>query len=197
MLIAIISSGGGGQPPSVPNRTGPSAVAAAVPSVLPAPSTPSPTTSPASPPPPRPVRLLIPALQVDAAVENVGVDAGGALGTPQNVWNVGWFSPGPAPGASGDAVVDGHLGLPGYPLVFSRLAKLHVGDLIKVVSADLTTRSFAVASVTSWPALSHPTGLFATAGPPRLSLITCGGEYSWSSQTYADRVVVEANLSAA
>ena len=170
----------------------PSAPEAAV-----APAAPAPTDSPtpAAPPafgPPRPVRLLIPSLNLDAAVEGVGLDGSGAMGTPQNPWNVGWYNPGPAPGAGGDAVIDGHLGLPGYPLVFSGLGKLRLGDLITVLRSDGVRSEFAVRSMASWPANSHPPGLFDPSGAPRLSLITCTGSYSGGSQTYADRLVVEA-----
>lgn len=170
-------------------------VALTVPSDLPTPLASIPTPTPPPPAPPRPARLLIPSLNLDAAVEDVGVDASGAMETPRNLWNVGWFSAGPAPGGPGDAVMDGHLGLPGSPLVFSGLAKLRVGDLIRVVGADGTTRDFSVTSTASWSATSHPSGLFDTAGDSRLSLITCAGAYLRSSQTYADRLVVEATFS--
>ena len=117
------------------------------------------------------------------------------MGTPHNIWNVGWFSPGTLPGAAGDAVIDGHLGLPGYPLIFNGLGKLRVGAVITLVGADGTRRDFAVTSSARWPADSHPSGLFETEGAPRLTLITCDGAYLRGSQTYADRLIVEAALS--
>ena len=116
------------------------------------------------------------------------------MDTPRNIWNVGWYSSGPVPGATGDAVIDGHLGLPGQPLVFNRLSKLRVGDLITVVGADGSRRDFAVNSTASWPADSHPAGLFETVGTPRLTLITCDGTYFRGTQTYADRLIVEASF---
>lgn len=123
------------------------------------------------------------------------MDASGAMETPRNLWNVGWFGGGPAPGGQGDAVIAGHLGLPGSPLVFNGLARLRLGDLIRVVGTDGTARDFTVSSTASWPADSHPSGLFDTVGSPRLSLITCGGAYLRSSHTYADRLIVEASFS--
>lgn len=142
----------------------------------------------------RPVQLLIPSLAISTSVEEVGVDASGAMDTPHNLWNVGWFSPGPAPGALGDAVIAGHVGLPGNPLIFSTLGRLRSGDQITVVGADGSRRNFAVQSAVSWPSDSHPTGLFESTGAPRLTLITCGGAYLRNSQTYADRLIVEADL---
>jgi sortase (surface protein transpeptidase) len=196
-----VSSGGGGGTAAAPRPVSPIAASAAVPSpqtraeAALAPAQPrAPTPGPAPAPVPPPLRLIIPSLGVDAAVEDVGVDPAGAMATPHDIWNVGWFSPGPAPGAPGDAVVDGHLGLPGYPLVFNALGRLRVGDLVRVTGADGRNRDFTVSSISAWPAASHPTGLFDTSGPARLSLITCDGAYYPGSRTYADRLVVEADF---
>jgi hypothetical protein len=139
-----------------------------------------------------PVRLLIPSLNINATVEALGVDGSGALATPRNIWNVGWCQGGPSPGAPGDAVFDGHVGLPGSPLVFSGLTKLAIGAEVVAVLADGTRSRFIVSGARSWPAASSPSGLFSPDGEPRLTLITCTGEYVGASQTYTDRLIVEA-----
>jgi sortase (surface protein transpeptidase) len=113
--------------------------------------------------------------------------------TPQNLWNVGWYQDGPSPGAAGDAVIDGHVGLPGSPLVFSRLPKLAIGADVIAVLADGTRSRFTVSGIHNWPSASQPSGLFSGDGLPRLSLITCTGKYDRGSQTYADRLIVEAD----
>jgi len=154
-----------------------------------APAGPNPVVAAPLPPP---TRLLIPSLNVDARVEALGVDSSGALETPQNMWNVGWYRGGPSPGDPGDAVIDGHVGLPGSPLVFSHLARLAIGADVIAILADGTRSRFTVTDLRSWPARSSPTGLFAAGGQPRLSLITCTGSYDGASQSYADRLVVEA-----
>lgn len=140
-----------------------------------------------------PVRLLIPSLNLDARVEALGVDSSGAMDTPHNIWNVGWYRDGPSPGAPGDAVIDGHVGLPGSPLVFANLAKVAIGADVIAVLADGTRSRFSVTDRQSWPANSHPNGLFSGEGEPRLSLITCTGAYDRRSQNYADRLIVEAS----
>ncbi|HVD02408.1 MAG TPA: class F sortase [Candidatus Dormibacteraeota bacterium] len=139
-----------------------------------------------------PSRLQIPSLAIDAQVESLGVDATGAMETPSKLFDVGWFRPGPSPGARGDAVIDGHVGLPGYPLIFTDLARIAVGADLVVIHADGARSHFTVDAVSGWPANSHPTGLFATDGPARLTLITCTGPYDRFNQTYADRLIVEA-----
>src|ERR1700687_3398526 len=82
-----------------------------------------------------PVRLIIPAIDINAAVEDVGTQANADLATPsQNPWlDVGWYNLGPHPGERGSAVIDGHLDRPGgFPAVFWRLRDLHVGDEVRV-----------------------------------------------------------------
>jgi sortase (surface protein transpeptidase) len=139
-----------------------------------------------------PVRLQIPSLNVDAQVEALGIDSLGVLETPNNIWNVGWYKGGPSPGASGDAVIDGHVGLPGSPLVFSGLSRIALGADLIAVHADGTRSRFTVSSIRNWPSASQPTGLFTADGQARLSLITCTGKYDGGSQTYAERLIVEA-----
>jgi hypothetical protein len=84
------------------------------------------TVIPAAPPIPtaRPVQLLIPALDVHRAVEGVGVNRSGVLNLPVNAWNAGWYTGGPVPGAPGDAVIEGHAGYPGQPMIFGRPPRL-------------------------------------------------------------------------
>jgi len=139
-----------------------------------------------------PVQLLIPSINVHPLVESVGVDRNGAMAVPYRYFEVAWYRAGPVPGDPGDAVIDGHAGYPDQPLVFGRLGSLKLGSKIIVVLADGSRRSFVVSSVKSWPMRSHPTGLFQPDGPPRLSLITCSGDFNDKTKTYADRLVVEA-----
>ena len=140
-----------------------------------------------------PATILIPSINVHRPVEAVGVDRSGAMKVPQNLWNAGWYEYGPVPGAPGDAVIEGHAGWPAAPLLFGRLNQLRKGDQVVVVLADGSRRLFLVDSMAIWPARAHPTGLFDTGGPPRLTLITCAGQFDAQYKTYADRLVVEAS----
>ena len=139
-----------------------------------------------------PVRLLIPAISVSTRVELVGVGGDGAMQTPYNIYNVGWYSPGVHPGQVGDAVMDGHVGLPGQPLVFANLGRLRLGDAITVIRGDGKSAHFIVSRSRVVPAGSRPPGLFAADGAPTLSLITCTGQYDGGSFSYADRLIVDA-----
>jgi LPXTG-site transpeptidase (sortase) family protein len=139
-----------------------------------------------------PVQILIPLLDVHRAVEKIGVDQFGTLQLPVNAWNAGWFKWGPVPGARGDAVIEGHAGSPGHPLLFGKLARLKPGDQIIVVHADGTRRLFLVVSMTTVPADSFPSGLAEPAGPPRLTLVTCTGHFDKKNFWYSDRLLLEA-----
>lgn len=140
-----------------------------------------------------PVQLLIPALDVHRPVEAVGVDRSGVMNLPVNFWNAGWYNGGPVPGAPGDAVVEGHAGYPGEPLIFGRLATLRPGDRVVVVLGDGTRRLFLVESKAVLPVGSAPPGMGEPYGPPRLTLITCTGYFNKTSYSYSERLVVEAS----
>jgi LPXTG-site transpeptidase (sortase) family protein len=140
----------------------------------------------------RPIQILIPALDVHRPVEGVGIDQSGVLNLPVNFWNAGWFEYGPVPGAPGDAVIEGHSGYPGKPLIFGNLYQLKRGDQIIVVLADRSRRLFIVDSKTTVPQGSAPAGLAYPYGPPRLTLITCTGYFDKNAYSYTSRLVLEA-----
>jgi hypothetical protein len=161
--------------------------------ILPSPPVIEPSPSPSKPAPTSPpVKILIPTMDVHRPVEPVGVDSAGAMIQPSNDWSAGWYDLGPVPGAPGDAVIEGHAGYPGAPLIFGRLVNLRPGDQITVVLADGTSQLFVVASSTTVPAGGAPPFMGAAFGPPRLTLITCTGHFDANQITYSDRLVVEA-----
>ena len=136
--------------------------------------------------------ILIPSINVHRPVEAVGLDRSGAIVNTVNLWNAGWYKEGPVPGAPGDAVIEGHAGYPGAPLLFGRLPRLHSGDKIVVILADGSRRLFLVDSLAIWAAGTKPSGLGVPSGPARLTLITCTGPFDDHYKTYADRLAVEA-----
>jgi hypothetical protein len=148
---------------------------------------------PELPPSAPPVQLLIPVLGVHRAVEAVGVNRSGVMNLPVNAWNAGWYKGGPVPGAPGDAVIEGHAGYPGQPMIFGRLVALRPGDRIIVVLADKTRQLFLVDSMTSVPVGAAPPGMAEPYGPPRLTLITCTGHFDKNSYSYSSRLVLEAS----
>jgi len=141
-----------------------------------------------------PVRLKIPTINVDAAVEQVGVDSQGRVAAPARTDNVGWYKLGTAPGDAGDAVMDGHLDWYDGPAVFWRLGKMKVGDQIMVLREDGTQAKFVVDATSVMPYDASTDGLFTKSGPPALTLITCAGTWDRQRGTYLQRLVVHAYL---
>lgn len=142
-----------------------------------------------------PAQIKIPSIGVTATVEQVALDQNNNMDVPKQPMDAAWYSPGPAPGQSGDAVIDGHLDWYGMPqAIFFNLDKLQVGDEIDIIAQDGTTQRFRVSKMANYPWDAHPTGLFATSGEPKLSLITCAGSWDTGSSTYSQRLVVDSTL---
>jgi LPXTG-site transpeptidase (sortase) family protein len=142
-----------------------------------------------------PGRLVIPSIGVNAPVEQVGVDSTGAMGVPTQSSDTAWYKLGPPPGDAGDAVIDGHLDwYDTSRAVFYSLKDLNIGDLIEVQRVDGVSHHFRVTNVQSVAYNATVPGLFATTGPPRLSLITCGGKWDTRLGQYLQRVIVDSSM---
>lgn len=144
------------------------------------------------------MRLVIPAIEVNAPVEPVSVLPGGQLEVPKkNQWEgVGWFEKGPQPGARGSAVIDGHLDRPGgVPAVFWRLHELHPGDTVQIVSASGKTLHFRVKAVQTYRPQDAPINkIFTDTSGTYLNLITCAGEWIAAEHQTSLRLVVYTTL---
>ena len=147
----------------------------------------------ASPAPPR--RLRLPVQHVDAAVQPVSVDTGGALGVPDDPRQLGWWTGSARPGAaSGTVVLDGHVDSAerGLGALF-RLREAQLGEEISVQNASGTTTRYTVVARRSYAKTALPAAeIFAQDTRPRLVLITCGGRFDPATRHYADNVVVYA-----
>ena len=164
--------------------------------------TPTPTvlaTRPASPKEqPAPLRLVIPAVGINASVEMVGVRSDGELATPgRDPWDdVGWYDLGPHPGQHGSAVIDGHLDRPGgYPAVFWHLRDLQVGDDVQVTDAAGKALHFRVTRIAYYTPDQAPLqDIFGNLGGSYLNLITCAGDWIPDQHQTTLRLVVYTTL---
>lgn len=143
-----------------------------------------------------PVRVEIPALGVDAAVEQVGRLPNGAMDTPKDADNVAWFTESAIPGQAGTAsVIAGHLDSPYGPAVFYRLRMLVPGDELAVTYADGSRHVFAVESKERYVYDSAPVEKIFGPSPRRtLNLITCDGAWDRGAANYQQRLVVYTRL---
>lgn len=143
-----------------------------------------------------PTRLAIPAIAVDAAVVPVGLLPDGSMEVPRDVATVGWYEPGVLPGASGSAVLAGHVDdrQQGRGAFFD-LGGLDVGDTITVEHDDGATTTWQVSARRSYPKDELPINeIFTKFSDTRLVLITCGGAFDRRSRHYTHNVVVYATM---
>jgi LPXTG-site transpeptidase (sortase) family protein len=139
-----------------------------------------------------PVRLKIPKINVDAAVEYLGLTFGGAMDVPKGPNDVAWFNLGPRPGEIGSAVIDGHYGWKdNIPAVFDNLFKLKKGDKIYIVDERGTTVTFVVKEIGIYPQNGDATNVFSSNdGKAHLNLITCEGVWNIALQNRPSRLVI-------
>jgi sortase (surface protein transpeptidase) len=142
-----------------------------------------------------PVRIRIPAIELDQPLTNVRVQQDGRLGVPDDPAHIGWWSDGPRPGAPGAAVIVGHVDSPTGPGAFHALSTLHPGDEVTVVREDRTI-TFTIQALREYEKDAFPDSqVYATSGPPSLHLITCSGTYDRSRGEYRHNLVVYATPS--
>jgi sortase (surface protein transpeptidase) len=143
----------------------------------------------------RPASLVIPAIGVRTGLVRLGLTASGALQVPSTTTVAGWYTGSARPGATGAAVIVGHIDSLTGPGIFFRLHLLHPGNRVYVRRADGTLAVFQVTSVRSYLKSQFPT--VAVYGPvpyAELRLITCGGAFDDATGHYLSNVIVDATL---
>jgi hypothetical protein len=143
-----------------------------------------------------PVGLRIPAMELNATVDAVGVDAAtGEFDVPPSVDRVGWYRFGPGLEATaGSIVVAGHVDSSAQGKgAFFKLDRLAPGDRITLAPAAGKVREFRVVGRERYEKTKIPLAkYFALSGATRLTLITCGGPFDAGTGHHRDNVVVTA-----
>ena len=143
---------------------------------------------------PRPERLQIDVLGIDAPVGEYGVAPSGQMDVPDNITEVGWYKYGPSPGEPGSAVLAAHVDLrgPGRGLFYD-LEDLEIDEEVVVGYSDGESRRFRVVARSTYLKSELPLdAIFSREGDPVLTLVTCGGGFSESQGSYDSNVVVYA-----
>ena len=150
---------------------------------------PAPTTG--APAATTPTRVVIGKLRVDAPVDPAGVARDGELRIPEDPARVGWWIGSARPGEPhGTVLIAGHVdtAADGRGALFA-LETLPMGATVEVRSGGAAQRYRTVAR-RSYVKQRLPGDLFRPGTPPRLVLITCGGDFHDGS--YSHNVVVYA-----
>ncbi|MGW5191351.1 class F sortase [Kribbella sp. NPDC004138] len=198
LLAVAVTAQQPSPPAAAPGRTPPNQPSVTQPSMTQPPA--STATRPRHRPPlalpaSEPVSIGIPRLKVNSPLEQLELDANGAMQVPKDPAKAGWFTPSPAPGVIGRSVIAGHVTWNHRPAVFFRLAELRAGDRIDVRRQDGRTAVFTVESVGQFAKDKFPTGqVYGGSDHAALRLITCGGTYDEAAHRYLDNVVVSARL---
>ena len=139
----------------------------------------------------RPVRLIIPKIGLNAAIEDVGLTADKAMAPPSGPDTVGWYKFGPRPGNRGSAVMDGHSGYAdGRAAAFDDLASLRKGDLLFVEDAKGVLVRFVVRGSRVYDRDANASDVFGRKEGRHLNLVTCTGAWDAAAGTHAQRLVV-------
>ena len=148
----------------------------------------------------RPRYLTVEKLGIyNARILPMGINNDGALATPNNIFDVGWYESSGRPGWGGTMVIDGHNGGPNVYGVFKSLPVLEAGDIIKVERGDGAIFNYSVVENVE-VALDEADMYMATAmrspetGRESVTLISCTGEWSQEKYTYLSRQFVRAVL---
>jgi len=143
-----------------------------------------------------PVAVRIPTIGVDAEMDRLGLDAGGALEAPPYE-RAGWYGGVPKPGETGPAVIAAHVDSTTGPVVFYDLKSLETGDAVTVGYDDGATVDFVVTGAESFPKSEFPTDrVYGPTEGADLRLITCIGDFDRRTGSYDQNLVVWATATA-
>ncbi|MEM9133592.1 MAG: class F sortase [Actinomycetota bacterium] len=142
---------------------------------------------------PQPVAVSIPSVGVDSSpIDGVGVEPNGELEVPE-ADRVGWYEYGSAPGQAGSSVLAAHIAYNGENGAFRYLDEAEVGDRVEVEFSDGSTQAFEIIEMAQYDKDELPFDrVFARDGEPVITLITCGGDFQPSVDSYEDNVVAYA-----
>lgn len=148
-----------------------------------------PEARPAPTRPGAPIRVRVPSLSVDAAVDPVAAP-GGTLTPPADPTRLGWWAPGAKPGERGSVLVAGHTVSTGGGAL-DDLERLRPGDdvVVRTASGRIAYEVVRVQVLGKGVLAQRARNLFDQSVPGRLVLVTCE---DWDGEAYRSNVVVTA-----
>jgi hypothetical protein len=142
-----------------------------------------------------PVSIQIPSLGVTSPIMDLGLRADGSMEVPPGAYPAGWYTGAPTPGELGPAIIAAHVDWNGDPGVFYELHELQPGDDVVVQRRDGSTALFQIDHVARYPKDQFPTeAVYGDIDHAGLRLITCGGDFDDSANSYVDNIVAYARL---
>lgn len=195
LLSAALTGCGSATTPAAPDATAAAGETAAPPDVTPT-AVPAPPATAAPLSASEPVRVRIPAADVDTSpVLKLGLAADGTVEVPSvaDAGKIGWYTKGVTPGETGPAVLIGHFDTARGPAVLKDVSKVRPGDEITVSRADGGAAVFRVRELEQVDKKAFPTDkVYGDTARPELRVITCGGRITDGHRP--DNVILYADL---
>ena len=141
-----------------------------------------------TPNPKTPVRIVIPAINLDSRITAMGVDSTGALAVPSGPHGISWYRRSAYPGYRTNAIMAGHNVWNNTPGTFADLHKLSISDSAEIHYYDKTVGTFEVQSNTTYLLEDIPDSIMSFSGTTRTTLITCAGKRT--SSGFDSRLIV-------
>lgn len=140
--------------------------------------------------------LRIPSINVSTRIRRLGIDSKGAVSTPNNINDSGWYDASVKPGDNdGASIIEGHVAGQTQHGVFWDLNKLVYGDTIQIEKGSGEVISYKVTKTEKVPADQlNMRNYLASESPGKndLKLITAAGKYNIVNGIYDTRLVVYA-----
>ena len=149
-------------------------------------------------PPTQPKFISIPTINISKArIISLGLDKTGAIATPSNIFDTGWYNQSSRPGALGAMFIYGHVSSWQSNGVFYNLRKLKPGNQIIITRGDNTTYTYQVTATKAYPYNNVDMGTVlapTNASMPGLNLMTCTGHVIKGTSEFDQRLVVFSSL---
>lgn len=141
-----------------------------------------------------PKRILIPSIGVEGFIQRVGVDQNYQIAVPSNVHLAGWYVNSVKPGEIGLSIMDGHRDGSKIGGIFRNIVQLQKGDELQIEYGDGSIKKFLIVEVHQVPTEDAYALMYEKkySIERQLNLVSCGGKYSKSQNTYEDRIIVVA-----
>ncbi len=140
--------------------------------------------------------LRIPELKVFARIKNLGIDNKGAVDSPHNIYDAGWYNGSARPGSRvGSSLILGHVSGWTAPGVFKNLKKLTAGVQFEIEKGSGEKIKYEVTRIENIPVDQvDMSKVLSTeiAGEHDVKLMTCGGKYDKNTKSFTERTILYA-----
>jgi LPXTG-site transpeptidase (sortase) family protein len=142
--------------------------------------------------------IAIPAIGIgNTPILKLGLLSSGAMETPDNIYETGWYDRSALPGAKGAMFIYGHVSSWTADGIFFNLKKLKAGNNVTITRGDNTTLTYRVVSIKIY--LYDKVDMNKVLAPidpdkPGLNIMTCTGKIITGTSEFNERLVVFTEL---